>query len=221
MPKVHSVCSHIKIDRRQHLTKVKRSREWTAWFTESIHVITSVIGDNNDETMNICQKFGKEKILNSIPVHHLPSVTFKVLSHKKIRKGCDKEMQNKVRKKDNCQELCQRVKVISSLKSYPDGDCPFWMNIRGNFLALASHFGKLEFFVSVGGIVVPLPRKHCTQDQHVFEHDGSIHFSDFYHVLFNKIGIGDLAKIVMMAVIVLNVPCFGHHPVKPIIETTP
>ena len=58
-----------------------------------------MVGDDNDEAVNVCQELGVEKIPDGGPVHHLSCVSIQVLSQEKVGKGSNKKMKDEVRKK--------------------------------------------------------------------------------------------------------------------------
>jgi hypothetical protein len=68
MHKVHHVCSHVVVHASQDLSKVKRSRKGSTSPVEPVHIVTSVVGHNRQESVCICQKLGQEQILDGIPV---------------------------------------------------------------------------------------------------------------------------------------------------------
>ena len=87
------------------------------------------------------------------------------------------------------------------------------MNVGGDLLALTAKAGQLELLVGVGGVVEPLPGKHVKGDDGILGSHGDVHVAQVNQVLLNKIGIIQLRQAVVMTVVVLHVPCLGHHPV--------
>lgn len=60
MPEVNRIRSHGKVDRGQDLTEVEGSGEWTARLAEAVHVVTGVVGNDNEEGVGIGQELSKK-----------------------------------------------------------------------------------------------------------------------------------------------------------------
>ena len=90
-----------------------------------------------------------------------------------------------------------------------------------DFLSLAAPLSHFEFLVSVRCIVEPLPSGKDETNHQVLDKGRNIQSSQVSQVAFDQIRISILTQVVVVTIVVLNVPCFGEHPIKPVIESSP
>ena len=219
MEEVNKVSARGKVDRCQHLTKVEGSRERAAAIPETVHIITSMVRHDSDKAVNVRQELGKEKILDSVPVHNIASTESP--SHNQERKRKKEKVNQEVRSKDNAEELPCRVERIFSHDDCLNGDCVFRSDAFRKLLALAAESGEFELFIGVGCVVEPFPRSRKEGNNSVLDKERGFHVPKEREVVLNKIRILSLGQVVVMAVVMLNVPRLRHHPVEPITQTPP
>jgi hypothetical protein len=143
--KVDQVCSHAVVDRSENLTKIKGSRKGTATIMEPIHVVSSMVGHNGDESVDVGEEVGIEQVLDGGPVHAGSSVAIQVLSKEQKRKGSDKEMKDKVRSHDNSHEFLEGIKGAGTKQNIFKRDGSGRIDSFWNGLSFATEFGQLEF----------------------------------------------------------------------------
>ena len=130
-------------------------------------------------------------------------------------------MEEKVRSNDHHDELREGVERCLIEEKCLDGDSIGCNDSSRDFFPFTTPFGKLEFLVSIGGIVEPLPGTGSNEYIEVLEEEGCLHIPEFGQVIFNKIRILEFGKVVMMTIVMFHIPSFWHHPIKPISEPTP
>ena len=199
-----------EIDRGGDLTDVKRSGEGTAAVAEAVHVITGVVGNDGDESVEVGKELGKDEVLDGRGVH---AVHVEVLTDEEEGQGKEEEVDDEVGGGNDGEELPERVEGGTGGEESLDSDGPLGVDVGGNLLALTAEAGQLELLVGVGGVVEPLPGEHVEEDDGILGSHGNVHVAQVNQVLLNKIGIIQLREAVVMTVVVLHIPCLGHHPV--------
>ena len=95
------------------------------------------------------------------------------------------------------------------------------LDFLNSHLASAAHAGKFELLVGVGGVVRPFPGDNVDGNDQVLDGEGDVHLSDLLEVILDEVGVLHLRETVVVAVVVLDVPGLGHHPVEPVVEAVP
>jgi len=185
---------------------------------ESVHVLTGVVGHDDDEAVDVGKGLGEEEVLDGSAVHALDS---KVLTNEQEGEGKKEEVDDSVGGSDDAEVLPQGVEGSSRGEESLDGDGPLGVETCGDLLALTTEAGELELLVGVGRVVEPLPGHHVEYDDHVLDEHGDVHVAQIDEVLLDEIGVVDLGEAVVVTVVVLDVPRLGHHPVEPVADTTP
>ena len=199
-----------KVDRSGDLADVEGSGEGTAAVAEAVHVITGVVGNDGDEAVEVGKELGKDKVLDGRSVH---AIHVEVLTNEEEGQRQEEEVDDEVWGGNDGEELPERVERGSGGEESLDGDSPLGVDVGGDLLALTAETGQLELLVGVGGVVEPLPGEHVEEDDGILGSHGDVHVAQVNQVLLNKIGIIQLREAVVMTVVVLHIPCLGHHPV--------
>ena len=81
---------------------------------------------------------------------------------------------------------------------------------------------QLEHLERVGRVVEPLPGGHEEGDDDVLlAREERLVRPDSFEVILDQIGVGRLAKAVVVQLVVLNVPRLDEHPVEPVDDAPP
>mmetsp|Transcript_25621 Transcript_25621/g.71599 ORF Transcript_25621/g.71599 Transcript_25621/m.71599 type:complete len:375 (-) Transcript_25621:155-1279(-) len=225
-PSVHEVDevgSHAEIDGGQDLSQEEGSRVRAARLLEAVHVIPGVVGGDGEEGVEVGEDLGEEEVPDGVLVHHGAgvSVISELLAEEVEGDRREEEVDEEVRAEDDGEELPTGVEDVVLREDVLEGDRRLRLDALGDRLALAAHLGELELLVGVGGVVKPLPGGHQEDDVEVLEEVRSLLLAQGVHVVLHEIGVVDLAEVVVVTGVVLDVPGLGHHPVKPVIPAPP
>mmetsp|Transcript_4025 Transcript_4025/g.8069 ORF Transcript_4025/g.8069 Transcript_4025/m.8069 type:complete len:430 (+) Transcript_4025:85-1374(+) len=225
---VDNVIAVTEVDRGHDLTEEERTRERTAGIPETVHVVTCMVGHHNREGMQVRKEFSVEQVPDGVREHSLsvngPAETLllaqEVSNEVKNTRSKD-EVNQEVRTHNDGPEFKTGVKTIVTHGSRNDADGLMWFDAFRHGLAFLAQLGELQLLVGVGGVVGELPSGRHDKDVDVLEDDRKVPFSDILHVFLHEIRVVNFAEVVVMTGVVLDIPSLGHHPVEPIIESTP
>jgi hypothetical protein len=175
MHEINSISPHTVIDAGQNLTKVERSRKWSACSSETVHIITSMVGNDGEETMCVRQEFSQEEIDNCVPVES--RAVPKVLTQCQVGEWRDEKVEQEVRGQNDRNQLCKGIKVVFTHHGTFECHLVGWIDIGGDFHAITSHPCKFQFLVRVWCVVEPFPRKGKERNNRVLQIDRDLQFS--------------------------------------------
>mmetsp|Transcript_7581 Transcript_7581/g.17711 ORF Transcript_7581/g.17711 Transcript_7581/m.17711 type:complete len:282 (-) Transcript_7581:124-969(-) len=145
----------------------------------------------------------------------------KILAQRHVRQREEEEVDEEVGSDNNRDELPKRVEGGPRRQQGSDRHGVARHHAIRDLSPFLPPLGQLELLVCVRRVVEPLPSEDVKRDQQILEYEGDGTVTNVHGIVFDKIGILDLGETVVMAVVVFDIPCLGHHPVEPVAHAAP
>mmetsp|Transcript_36016 Transcript_36016/g.94669 ORF Transcript_36016/g.94669 Transcript_36016/m.94669 type:complete len:317 (+) Transcript_36016:650-1600(+) len=208
------ITTSFKVDRRDDLSQIKSSGIWNTTRFEPVHIISSMIGCNNNKPVNIGKDICQNQVADSIHERRR--------SKKQARKWHQQEMDQKIGSHNILHEVSEGIpyRILRTQNAIIEksfqSEGIMWSHLSGHRLSQFSHFGNFQLLISVRCIIEPLPGPHEHPDNGVLAEKRHLKITSEGQIAFNQIWISVLTKPIVMKIVVFDIPCLRKHPVEPL-----